>query len=389
MESFVYNIPTKVYFGRNQLENLGKEVSFYGKKVLLCYGGGSIKKSGLYDRVLAHLKEADMEVFELSGIEPNPRISSVREGAKICKEENIDVLLAVGGGSVIDCTKFIGAARYYDGDAWDILTDKAAVKECLPIISILTLAATGSEMDAGGVISNPETGDKIGRGFAVMQPKVSFLDPSETFSVSKYQTACGSADIFSHLLEIYFVHANESMYMLDSIKEALMKTVIKYAPIALAEPDHYEARANLMWASSWAINGFLGAMQENDWTVHPIEHEISAIYDITHGLGLAILTPRWMRYILDDSNVDRFVQYGIQVFHIDATLPKKEIAMRAIERTEEFLFQTLGLESSLSKLGIDDTNIALMARKACGGDILYGYKHLNQKDIESILKSCL
>lgn len=389
MDSFVYNILTRVYFGRDQLGNLGKEVSHYGKRVLLCYGGASIKKSGLYDRVLANLKEAGMEVFELSGIEPNPRVSSVREGARICKEENIDVLLAVGGGSVIDCTKFIGAARYYEGDAWDILMDKVDVRECLPIISILTISATGSEMDAGGVISNPETGDKIGRGFPVMQPKVSFLDPTETYSVSKYQTACGSADILSHLFEIYFVHNNESMYMLDSIKESLMKTVIKYAPIALMEPDNYEARANLMWASSWAINGFLGAMQENDWTVHPIEHEISAIYDITHGLGLAILTPRWMRYILDDSNVDRFVQYGINVFGIDSSLPKKEIALKAIEATEDFLFHTLGLDSTLSKLGIDDSNIELMARKACGGDILYGYKALNQKDIENILRACL
>jgi butanol dehydrogenase len=193
MNNFIYNIPTKVYFGENQLENLGKELSKYGKKVLLTYGGGSIKKTGLYDNVLEEIKKAGLELFELSGIDPNPRVSSVNQGADICKRENIDVLLAVGGGSVLDCTKFIGAATYYEGDAWDILLGKVTIEKCIPIVTVLTLAATGSEMDAGGVISNPETKDKIGMAHPVMQPKVSFLDPTNTYTVNRYQTACGNS----------------------------------------------------------------------------------------------------------------------------------------------------------------------------------------------------
>lgn len=245
MNNFVYDIPTKVYFGENQLGHLGEELSKYGKKVLLAYGGGSIKKSGLYDKVVAEVKNAGLELFELSGIEPNPRVSSVNAGAKICKEEGIDVLLAVGGGSVIDCTKYIGAAAFYDGDAWDILEQKTDVKQCLPIVDILTLAATGSEMDCGGVISNPDTKDKIGLMFPVMQPKVSFLDPTLTYSVSKYQTACGAADMFSHIIEVYF-NMNKDLFMLDKVMEGLMKTIVKYTPVAMEKPHDYEARANLM-----------------------------------------------------------------------------------------------------------------------------------------------
>ena len=389
MNSFVYDIPTRVYFGPDQLDNLGKEVSAFGKKALLCYGGGSIKKSGLYDRVMAQLKAAGMEVFELSGIDPNPRVSSVNAGADICKKEKIDVLLAVGGGPVLDCTKYIGAAAYYDGDGWDILLDKVPVEQCLPIVTVLTLAATGSEMDSGGVISNPETKDKIGRMFPPMQPKVSFLDPTETYSVSKYQTACGSSDILSHLLEIYFVPEGGSMYMLDCFMEGMIKTVMKYAPIAMEQPDHYEARANLMWTSSWAINGFAGALQNCEWTCHPIEHELSAIYDITHGLGLAIVTPRWMKYVLDVTTAHRFYQYGVNVFGIDPSLPEMEVAEKSIEMTADFLFGKLGLASTLTEIGIDDSNFDIMAEKACGGGILQGYKPLNREDIRKILTMCL
>lgn len=389
METFVYDIPTRVYFGPDQLENLGKELAAFGKRVLLCYGGGSIKKSGLYDRVTAQVEAAGLELFELSGIEPNPRVSSVNAGADICKREKIDVLLAVGGGSVLDCTKYIGAAAYHDGDAWDILLGKVEVTKCLPVVTVLTLAATGSEMDAGGVISNPETQDKIGRIFPVMQPKVSFLDPTETYSVSPYQTACGAADILSHLLEIYFVPQGESMYMLDRFMEGMLKTVIKYAPIALEQPDDYEARANLMWTSSWAINGFAGALQKCEWTCHPIEHELSAIYDITHGLGLAIVTPRWMKYVLDETTVERFYEYGVNVFGLDDSLPKMTVAQQSIALTGDFLFNKLGLKSTLTEIGIDASHIPTMAKKACGGGVLAGYKPLDQQDIEKILTMCL
>ena len=204
MNNFIYHIPTKVYFGENQLIHLGEELSNYGKKVLLTYGGGSIKRSGLYDSIIKEIEKAGLEHFELSGIEPNPKVDSVRKGAEICKKEGIDVLLAVGGGSTIDATKWIAAAACVVHDPWDFFSKGAPVKKALPILDVLTLAATGSEMDSGGVISNPETQDKIGNGSEKLQPKVSFLDPTNTYTVSAYQTACGAADMMSHIMEVYF-----------------------------------------------------------------------------------------------------------------------------------------------------------------------------------------
>lgn len=388
MNSFVYDIPTKVYFGENQLGHLGEELSKFGKKVLLTYGGGSIKKSGLYDQVVAEVKKAGLELFELSGIEPNPRVGSVNAGADICKKEGIDVLLAVGGGSVIDCTKYIGAATFHDGDAWDILEEKVDVTKCLPIVDVLTLSATGSEMDAAGVISNPETKDKIGLIFPVMRPKVSFLDPTLTYSVSKYQTACGSSDMFSHICEVYF-SMDEDLYMLDSFMEGMMRTIIKYTPIAMEKPDDYEARANLMWTSSWAINGFINGGKQQAWSCHPMEHEVSAIYDITHGLGLAIITPRWMEYCLDETTVSKFYQFGCNVFGIDPSLPQMEVAKKSIEMLKDFLFNTLGLSSTFSEIDIDDTNFEIMAEKSVEiGGLAHGFKPLTKEDVVEIFKMC-
>lgn len=388
LNNFIYDIPTKVYFGTNQLGNLGPELARFGKRVLLVYGGGSIKRSGLYDKVVAEMEKAGLELFELGGVDPNPRVTSVNAGADICRREHIDVLLAVGGGSVIDCTKYIGAAAYYDGDAWDILLQKTPVEKCLPVVTVLTLAATGSEMDCGGVISNSETHDKIGLLFPPMQPKVSFLDPTNTYTVSPYQTACGSADILSHIIEVYF-NMDQDLQMLDGFMEVLMRTVIRYAPIAMKEPDNYEARANLMWTSSWAINGFINGGKRQAWSCHPMEHELSAIYDITHGLGLAILTPRWMEYTLDETTVSKFYQFGVNVFDIDASLSQMEVAKKAIERVRGFLFETLGLKSTFTEIGIDDTNFAIMAQKAVAGGTMHAFKPLSAEDIEKIFSMCL
>jgi len=388
MNNFIYDVPTKVYFGEDQLGHLGEELKRFGKRVLLVYGGGSIKKSGLYDRIAAEIKKANLELFECPGIEPNPRIASVNRGAGICKKEHIDVLLAVGGGSTIDATKFIGAGACYDGDAWDILTNKAQVTNCLPIVTVLTLAATGSEMDSGGVISNPETKDKIGYMHPVLRPKVSFLDPTNTYSVSAYQTACGAADIMSHIIEVYF-NMDQDLMMLDSVMEGLMRAVIKHAPIAIKEPKSYEARANLMWTSSWAINGFVNGGKRQAWSCHPMEHEISAFYDITHGLGLAILTPRWMKYTLDGTTVSKFYQFGCTVFGIDRSLSPMDVAKKSIEMLSDFFYSTLGLKGSFSELGIDDSNFTVMAKKACGGGVLPGFKPLKQQDIEKIFRMCL
>ncbi|MCD8207930.1 MAG: iron-containing alcohol dehydrogenase [Bacteroidales bacterium] len=388
MKSFVYDIPVKVYFGENQLCHLGEELAKFGKRVLLTYGGGSIKKIGLYQAVMAECEKAGMEVFELSGIEPNPRISSVRDGAQICKDEKIDVILAVGGGSTIDAAKWMAAGACVDHDPWDFFSKWAPVEKALPLVTVLTLSATGSEMDCGGVISNPETHDKIGRMERPLLPKVSFLDPTVTYTVSRYQTACGTADILSHIFEVYF-NMEKDLYMLDCFMEGLMKTLICYGPIALERPDDYEARANLMWASSWAINGFVDGGRDQAWSIHPMEHEISAFYDITHGLGLAILMPRWLEYCLDERTVSRYVQYGVNVFGLDAVGKPMDIARKAIELTKKFLYETLGLESSLSALGIGRENFTIMARKACGNSVLHGFKALSQGDIERIFEACL
>lgn len=384
MNSFIYDIPTKVYFGKDQLGNLGKEVGKYGKRVLLTYGGGSIKKTGLYDKVMAELNKIGAEVFELSGISPNPRVESVREGAEICKKNNVDLILAVGGGSVLDCSKFIGAATFYDGDAWDISIGKVDVEKCLPLITILTLSATGSEMDCGGVITNEATQDKVGRMCKPMQPKVSFLDPTNTYTVSAYQTACGAADILSHIFEEYF-NLNKDLEMLDGFMEVLIKTVIKYTPIAIKEPTNYEARANIMWASSWAINGFIVGGKRQNWSCHPMEHQLSAVYDITHGLGLAILTPRWMRYSLSEKTVDRFYRFATNVFGLTGE-DKMAVSVKGIEKLEEFLFKTIGLTDTLSKLGIDDKYFDVMAEKAASDNT---FTPLTKEDVKKIYEMCL
>ena len=388
MNSFVYDIPVKVYFGENQLCHLGAELSRYGKRVLLTYGGGSIKKIGLYDAVMDEMKKAGLEVFELSGIEPNPRIDSVRRGAQICKDEKIDVLLAAGGGSTIDATKWMAAGACVDFDPWEFFSRWAPVEKALPIVTVLTLSATGSEMDAGGVISNPETKDKIGRMASPLLPKVSFLDPSNTYTVSSYQTACGAADMMSHIIEVYF-NMNQDLFMLDCFMEGMMKTIVRYTPIAMKDPTNYEARANLMWTSSWAINGFVNGGKQQAWSCHPMEHELSAIYDITHGLGLAILTPRWLEYCLDETTVAKYVQFGVNVFGIDANQEPMAIAKQGIEKLSEFLFDVLGLKRTFTEVGIRAEDFPIMARKACGGGVLQGFKPLAQSDIEDIFKMCL
>ena len=335
------------------------------------------------------MSKADLEVFELSGIEPNPRIESVREGVKICKEQGIDVLLAVGGGSTIDATKFMAAGACVEHDAWEFFGANAKpINEALPIVTILTLSATGSEMDTGGVISNLATGDKLGRLAAPLLPRVSFLDPTLTYSVSKYQTACGAADIMSHIIEVYF-NTQEDLFMLDCFMEGMLKTVVKYASIAVAEPENYEARANIMWTSSWAINGFINGGKRKAWSCHPMEHELSAVYDITHGLGLAILTPRWMKYCLDETTVDKYVQYGVNVFGIDPSLDKMEIAKRSIALTEEFLFEKLGLQRTFTEVGIKREDFKMMAQKACRYGDIKGFKTLTPADVEAIFEMCL
>ena len=379
IKDFIFQNPVRVYFGQDQLQHLREEIEQYGQRVLLVYGGESIKKIGLYQKITKALE--GLQVFELPGIQPNPLVEKVRYGANMCKTHKVDVVLAVGGGSTIDASKWIAAGACADCDVWNFFSTDDTPKKALPLISVLTLAATGSEMNMGGVISNPDTKQKLGRTSPLLYPKASFLDPTVTYSVGKYQTACGSADILSHIIETYF-NTGSSMYLLDSFMEGMMKTVIRYAPIAMQQPDNYEARANLMWCSSWAINGFA-------WSCHAMEHELSAFYDITHGLGLAILTPHWMEYCLKEENMDRYVKFATNVFGIDPTLPKEQLAKAGIKALADFLYNTLGLSSTLTQIKIDDTEFDTMAKKACAGGVINGFVPLTPEDVKAIYTKCL
>lgn len=389
MDGFIYDIPTKVYFGQNQLEHLGPELKKYGQRVLMVYGGGTIKRIGLYDKVREVMSDNGLEFFELGGVKPNPSVDSVREGARMCKEHRVDVVLAVGGGSTLDCAKFIAAAALVDFDPWDFFNDTwAPITQALPLLDVLTLSATGSEMDCGGVISNPLTNDKIGRMEPVLQPKVSFLDPTTTFTVNAFHTACGAADMMSHIIEVYF-NTGRDFDMLDGFMESMMRSIVKYAPVAIQEPENYRARAELMWTGTWAINGFINGGKRQAWSCHPMEHELSAVYDITHGLGLAILTPRWLEYCLDEGNVGRYVQFAENVFAIHGE-DSMQVAKEGIDALGQFFFKQLGLKSTLPMVGIDRTHFESMAAKAVkNGGTKHAFKPLAKEDVVNIYNMCM
>ena len=385
MNNFKFNIPTDIRFGKDQIECLSEELSKYGKKVLLTYGGGSIKRTGLYDKVKSLL--SSFEVYELSGIEPNPKLSSVREGAKICKEKGIDVILAVGGGSTIDASKHIACSACYDGDPWDLMMDRSKIKGALPIAVVLTICATGSEMNSGGVITNEETKEKLEINAPCLYPRLSICDPTYLYTLPSKQTAAGAVDIFSHVLEQYF-QPNDEAYITDVLSEAVMKTVIKYARKAIDYPTDYEARSNLMWSSTVALNHLLTVGKGGGWSVHPIEHVVSAFYDITHGVGLAIITPQWMRYVLSESTVDRFVRYANEVWGISGS-DKISVANEAIDKTEIF-FKSLDIPMTLYDAGIADDKIHEMALESyrTNNEFNRAYVKLSVEDIEKILTMC-
>lgn len=385
MNNFDLYLNTHVFFGREAASNIPQNINCYGNRVLMVYGGGSIFKNGVYEEVTSILQNGGIEYIELGGIDPNPRIASVREGAKICKENNIDVVLAVGGGSTVDCAKAIAAAACYSGDAWDLVLDKSKVTKALPIFVVLTVAATGSEMDCGAVISNPETKDKYDFDSPWMRPSCAFMDPTHTFTVPKKQTAAGTVDIMSHVLEAYFSRAQG--FMQDRIAEALLKTCIVNGNVALDNPTDYDARANLMWASSWAINGLTSCGKGQAWSVHQIEHMLSGYYDITHGVGLAILTPVWMEYVLDESSVDKFAEYAKNVWDVDDN-DKWNAAREGIRKTRE-CFTSWGMPTKLSELDIDDRYFRDMAQKAAVRGLDSAYKPLFEGDIVNILKRSL
>ena len=387
MQNFDYMTPTRLVFGENAIAKLPSVMASIGRRVLLTYGGGSIKKIGLYDHVKELLK--DFEITELPGIQPNPKYNpSVLEGVRLCKENDIEVILSVGGGSVLDCSKAIAAGACYDGDPWDLISYKVKAKAALPIVDILTLAATGSEYDSGGVISRTETNDKIGYIDPLLFPVCSFLDPRYTFTVSRKQTAAGCADAMNHIMEQYF--CEDSTLLNDGFCEAGLKSLMVNAKACLENPEDYRARAEMMFACTLGCNGIYSlGNSESGWPMHGIEHALSGYYDITHGEGLAIITPRWMRHILSERTLPRFVKYGVNVFGIDSSLPAMEIAEKAIDATYAF-FEGIGIPMHLRELGIDDSRIDEMARHIAANEGLENaYVPLDEQDIKEILMASL
>lgn len=383
MYNFTLQIPTTIHFGKGAISYL-EELKNYGKKALLVYGGGSIKKNGIYDTALKILKNVGVAVAELSGVEPNPRIETVRKGVEICKSEGIDMILAIGGGSTIDCAKVIAAGAKYEGDPWELVLDGSKIKAALPIFDVLTLSATGTEMDPFAVISDLSKNEKWGTGSPYMVPTMSVLDPEYTYSVSKKQTAAGTADMMSHTMESYFTKENADCQKF--MAEGLLRTMIKNGPIALNDPTNYDARANLMWAGTHAINGNVGEGSQPAWCVHPMEHELSAFYDITHGEGLAILTPAWMEHILSQDTLSNFVDFAKNVWGLTGD-DDWALAHAGIDALRKFFFEIMGMPANLRAVGItDDKNFEVMAQKACDGSN-GSFVPLTKEDIVEIFRA--
>ena len=388
MVNFDYQTPTRLIFGRGVVqEKLHDVMKKFGKRVLITWGGGSIKRSGLYDQVREILK--GKEIHELPGIEPNPKYDpSVLEGVRICKEKNIDVILSVGGGSVLDCTKAIAGAACSDADPWDVITMKVPTLKAIPIVDIITLAATGSEYDRGGVISRTDTNDKLAYFSDLVFPAVSFIDPTYTFTLPVRQTLAGVSDCINHIMEQYF--CGEHIMMNDAFMEGAIKSLMKNVRIVLKDPENYDARAEIFYATTLGCNGIYSlGNSESGWPMHAIEHALSGHYDINHGEGLAIVTPRWMKHILSEKTLERFVSFGKGVFGIDPALPEMEIAEKAIQSIHDF-YREIGLPMTLRKVGIDGSRIDEMAHHiAVNEGLENAWAPLHEEDIAAILRDCL
>ncbi len=390
MKNFTYYTPTKVFFGKGEENRVGEIVASYGfKKVLIHYGGGSIMRTGLYDRVVKSLEDAGIAHVELGGVQPNPMLSLAKKGAEICKAENVDLVLAVGGGSAIDSAKLIADGAKTDRDLWDFSMKKAVPTDALPIATILTLAATGSEMSASAVITNDELKLKRGYNSETHRPLFSILNPELTYTLPPYQTACGIVDIMMHTLERYITKTGE-FELTDRIAEQLLKTVIESGRIAMVEPDNYEARANLMWAGSLSHNDLTGCGRDYFMVSHQMEHEVSGIDDtIAHGAGLAVIFPEWCRYVYK-YDVMKFCQYAVRVWNceMDYAHPEKT-ALAGIEATAEY-FKSIGMPSKLSEFGLTKDAIPVMTEKCTnfGTRVLPSYIDFDAKEIAELYELC-
>lgn len=387
MNNFSYHNPTRLIFGKGEITQLHTLLPAYGPNILLVYGGSSIKNNGLYKQVIDILTQLNVNVHELGGVEPNPRLTTVDAGINICRREKVDFILAVGGGSVIDCAKAIAIGAKFDGDVWDIITNQAKATEAIPFGTVLTLAATGSEMNTNSVITNWERQEKVGWSSPLVFPKFSILDPEFTFTVPRDQTIYGIVDIMSHVFEQYFHHGSNTPIQ-DEYCEAILRTVIQTAPLLLDNLQSYEHRETILYCGTLALNGSLSMGIRGDWASHNIEHAVSAVYDIPHGGGLAILFPNWMEYVLD-SGISRFKQFAIKVFGIDPSdQSDRDTALEGI-RTLRGFFESIGAPSRLAEYKIGDDKLDLMADKAAVNGPFGHFQKLSRNDVLAIYKMSL
>lgn len=381
MQNFDFQMKTRIIFGKDTIKDLEGILKDRYKNILLHFGGGSIKKSGLYDEIINILQRVDINYYDLGGVEPNPKLALVNEGIQICKEKNIDLILAVGGGSAIDSAKAIGIGAKYDGDVWDFFTGKKAVEDTIPVGVVLTFPATGSEMSTATVVTKEEGLYKRGVGSNLIRPDFAIMDPTYTLTLPDEQTFAGIMDILSHIFERYFTNT-PNVDFIDCMSEGAMKSIIKNAYILKDDTQNYAARAEIMLAGSIAHNDLLGLGREEDWSSHGIGHEISALYGTTHGVTLAIIFPAWMKFVYKE-NVDRFVEFARKVFGINGEADKGNIALQGIEEFESFLSK-IGLPTRLSDIGIDEKDFELMATKATEGGSLGSFKKLDKEDVLAI-----
>ena len=386
MLNFDFHNPTRLVFGQGTIKDLGKYIREYGdKKVLLLYGKGSIFKNGVYDEVVSSLKEHGIEYVEMDGVKPNPVLSKVVETVDLMKKEKVDAIVAVGGGSVLDTSKISAAAYYYDGNPWDFYERKVFPDKALPIYGVLTISATGSEMNSGGVITNEEEKKKWGWGSKYTYPRLSIVDPSVQKSLPRNQTVNGAVDTLTHVFEAYFGGTSGTM-MQDEFSEGIIRTTMASVKVLLENPEDYEARANLAWAATLALNGLNGLGRAGDWASHSIEHSVSAYYDIAHGEGLSIVMPAWMRYVYKN-DVDKFARFGEKIFGI-VKEDKEEQALAAIDAYKEFL-RSIGAPVSLSERNIGDEHLKEMAENAVLRGSLGSLMKLQAEDVYEIYKLAL
>ncbi len=390
MEDFKFYSPTYFCFGKGSETNIGNLVErFGGKKVLIHYGGGSIKRNGVLDKVVASLKERSIPYWELGGVIPNPRSGLVYQGIDLCRKEGIDFILAVGGGSAIDSAKAIAAGTVYDGDFWDYYGTGKPVEHALSLGTVLTIAAAGSEGSPDSVITHENGMLKRATSGEALRPKFSILNPQSTCTLSAYQTACGITDIMAHVCERYFTNT-KNVEITDRLCEGVLKTMIEESPKVMSNLQDYDARANIMWAGMVAHNNLCGVGREQDWSSHDIEHELSALYDVAHGAGLAVIMPAWMKYVMKH-DINRFAQFAVRVWDCDMNFANPEItAAEGITRFRAFL-TSIGMPANFDELGAKEEDIPTLVKNlgVTEEKTLGGFMKLGSKDVESIYRLAL